>query len=391
MRAVVLSRVCALTVGLFVFARGDEPRRFFDFTPVSADNPAVATIDETIRIPLSELRAYREAERIQAITDPASLAQKRALLEDLINEYLYVDEAYRTGVAQSPGFLRHMQATRTMILTDFLAARAMGDKNQKPAETGDAAAALGDRLFEAATLDISNEAYALLQQAAKAIDETSAASRLGPVVEPTQEAAGKLRAIIQRTPEAVLVRYEDKSISVRQLLAIYAGLPAPRANLGTHEGLLGMIKPFVVPELMAIEAVKQGIADDPAFQDKIIQNRNALLRFHMQGLIERQANELLAGPAIETQLHAWYENHKADYAGTEAGHEKRVPTYAEARARVEGDYSVALRDRLLAEKAQVLRKTRSVKIDEAVLQKLSGPSATGILAQAGAEKPTTTQ
>src|SRR6185369_11804282 len=96
-------------------AGADESRRFFDFTPIAADNPVVATIDDTIKIPLSELRAYRTGERLQAKTD--TLAEKRALLEDMLNEYLFVDEAYRTGVVESPRFSKQMEATRTMILT----------------------------------------------------------------------------------------------------------------------------------------------------------------------------------------------------------------------------------------------------------------------------------
>lgn len=157
-------------------------------------------------------------------------------------------------------------------------------------------------------------------------------------------------------------------MSVRQLLAIYAGLPEPRPHLETEPGLLDMLKRLIAPELMALEAVRQGIGDDPAFRQKLLQNRNALLRFHMHGLIDREANALMKTPEWETQLRAWFEAHRADYAMP--GEERRLATYAEARPRVEGDCSVALRERLLAERAQALRRTRSVRIDEAVLQTL---------------------
>ena len=347
-------------------ARADDSRRFFDFAPVSAANPVVATIDGTIQIPLSELRGYRDSERLNAITDPASLAQKRAVLEDLINEYLYVDDAYRSGVVRSDGFSRQMAATRTMILTDFIAARATNEKGNAPGETIDPGAALADRLFEAAAIEVSNEAYEILKRAARLVDAAGGTAREGR----DPEVSARLHAIVNDTPEATLVRYEDKSISVRQILVIYAGLPAPRPPIETPAGLTTMIKPLIVPELMAIAAVKQGIAAEPEFQHKLIQNRNALLRFHMQGLVEREANELMQSPSLERELHGWYDTHKAEYAVTTGRGEKIIPTYAQARPRVEGDYSVALRDRLLAEKAQALRKTRAVHVDEAVLKNL---------------------
>src|ERR1051325_8453642 len=132
---------------LFLFAvlhapsQAVEPRRFFDFTPLSADNPAVATIDGTHSIPLSELRAYRNTERLQSRTD--TLAQKRALLDDLIAEFLFVDECYRTGVVESPRFTKQMEATRTLVLTDFMTTRALREKN--PAETAAARSAPAGR------------------------------------------------------------------------------------------------------------------------------------------------------------------------------------------------------------------------------------------------------
>src|SRR4051812_15642205 len=245
-------------VGSLFAARADDSRRFFDFTPISDTNPVVATIDGTIQIPLSELRGYRDAERPQAIPDKASLAQRRAVLEDLINEYLYVDAAYRAGVPESPAFARQMEATRTMILTDFMAARA-AEKSPAAAENNDAGIALAEKLFAAASIEVSNEACAVLRQAAHAMDEAGTGAA----------ANSRLRAIVDATPEATLVRYEEKSISVHQVLVIYAGLPPEkRPPVATEEGVIALIKPLILPELMATEAARRGIAAEPAFRQK---------------------------------------------------------------------------------------------------------------------------
>lgn len=356
-------------------SRADESRRFFDFTPVSATNPVVATVDGTVQIPLSELRGYRDAERPKAITDATSLAQKRAVLEDLINEYLYVDDAYRAGVPETPAFSRRMEATRTMILTDFMAARAADTNTAAAVEGGSAGVALAERLFEAASIEVSNEAYAILKRAAKAIDTAAASAPLDAAGGGQEEIAQRLHAIIGTTPEAVLVRYESKSISVRQILAIYAGLSAAkRPHVETEAGVIALIKPLILPELMALEAARRGISAEPAFQQKLVQNRNALLRFHAHGAIESRANEILKGPDLEARLEAYYREHLTRYAAAptvegEATQKKPLP-FAQVANRVLGDFSVDLRDRLLAEKARELRRTREVVVDEEVLGSL---------------------
>ncbi len=371
MRAkIALIAGCLLATNAITFVRADESRRLFDFAPISAANPIVATIDQTIHIPLSELRAYRDAERLQAITDPASLSQKRTVADDLITEYLYVDDAYQSGVDRSPGFSKQMAATRTMILTDLIAARVESEKPDAHAQAGDATLALAHQLFEAADIRISNEAYALLKQCAHAIDQSRATPQPGPLMPNPQVAAAKLYEIINRTPEAVLARYEDKSISVRQILSIYAGLPDTRPNLETTEGLLEMIKPLVVSDLMAMEAARKGIADDPLFKNKVIQNQNALLRFYTQDMVDRQVNATMSDPANDFKMRAWHAQHKANYGPPRESPDQRLPTYEQVQSRVEGDYSVMLREKLLAEKATALRKTHTIEIDEAVLEKL---------------------
>lgn len=352
-------------------AWADESRRLFDFATVSDANPVVASIDGgRVEIPLSELRGYRDAEKLNAIRDPASLAQKRAVLEDLLNEYLFVDEAYRTGVPESPGFARQMAATRTMVLSDLMAMRA---QQAAPAATDgtDAGAALAEKLFEATDVVVSNEAYEVFKRGAQQVVEAGAVLRPGLPPEQREEIEGRMRRVVAGTPEAVLVRYADRTISLRQVLVIYAGLPAEkRPAVQTPAGFIDMIKPLILPELMVMEAVRRGIEAEPVFRQKLIQNRNALLRFHAQGLAERRTNELLQAPDLEERLRAYHQLHQSSYVVTDAAGNRRPATYEESRAQVEGDYSVTLRDRLLAEQADDLRKSRTVQVDEKALAAL---------------------
>lgn len=323
-------------------ARADLSRRLFNFDEVSPQNPVVATIDGRIQIPLRELRAFRAT--LAAGTPADTAAQKRAVLDDLVAQYLYVDDAYRTGVAQSEGFRRTMAATRTMMLDDFLSTRALR-AGAKPAPT--AAADLGDRLFAAAQIDISNEAFAIVRHAAD-------------LIAAHDDREAKVR-IVERAPEAVLARYGAHSLTVHQILVIYAGLPgAQRPEVRTQAGLLAMIKPLVVSDLMADEATQAGIPGDPLFQRKLIENQNALLRFHMQDEIERQAAARMRAEGGEAEVRAYYDAHRTQYG----------PDYEKVHGWVEGDYSVVLRDRLMAQRAVELRGAHQVKVDETILQRM---------------------
>lgn len=383
----LLAGLFPLAMAVALAAPDDMSRRLFDFTPVSPANPVVATVDGAGEIPLSELRGYYRAERAHALPGPLSLAQKRGVLDELIGEYLLVDDAYRTGVTRSPGFVHQMEATRTMLLTDFLAVRtdnaakaalATADATAKAVPpTVDAttkaalptadATALANRLFAAALLDISNEAYDLVRRRAALIDRTSAESRRGPVVDPRPLAEAKLRDIVEATPDVPVVKYEGKTITTRQILVIYAGLPPPRPAVATHEDFLALIKPMVVPELMAIEAAQEGIAADPAFQQKLVQNRNTLLRFHQHGVFDREANAAMRAPGFAAQLHAWYDAHRSDYRlPPEQG--GGVASFAAAAQRVEADCSVALVERLKVERIAALRARRRIVVNEAALR-----------------------
>ncbi len=357
-------------------ARADESRRLFDFAPVCAANPVVARIDRAIEIPLSEVRSYKSAERLRAAC--VTLEEKRTIVNELIDEYLLVDEAYRRRVHQSSGFVKQMEATRTMILADFMATQAYhaaraaitaaastAPSARAPAEQ--AASAMADRLFDQAQIDISNEAFALVKRAAKAIDAATTAASRGPVFDSKEAVVAKVRAILDAAPDVTVVRYEGKLIKSRSLLAIYAGLPEPRPDVQSEPGFVEFIKPLITPELMAMEAVKQGIERDRLFQQKLLQNENTLLRFHMQGAIEHEANAVMNAPVWEEQVRAWYDQHRADYAMPTSTGETRPATYEEAKARAVADCSVALIERLKAEKVTALRGRCAIDIDESVL------------------------
>jgi hypothetical protein len=65
-------------------------------------------------------------------------------------------------------------------------------------------------------------------------------------------------------------------------------------------------------------------------------------------------------------LREWFNAHRLAYSVYENGL-PRPATFAEARARVEGDYSVAVLERLVAEQVAEQRGLRKIEVDETAL------------------------
>jgi hypothetical protein len=360
--------------------------RLFDFTPVSTNNPVVARISHSIEIPVSEYLTYQKADHESTVKSKLDLAQKKEILNDLIDEYLLVDEACRIGADKHPGFTSRMKFTRTMLLSDFLIAQEVDAKSKTAEEYNNLLDKLQKRLFDAATINVSIEDYDKLKLAAKEIDaadKPSSQSNSGADAQKTASSAKeKIREIMENMPDSVLARYSDTTmtnnmpvtndtaITVKEVLAVYSNLHAPRPPLETDDDLVSIIKPFIMPPLMADEAIKQGIEALPAFQNKVIENQNALLRIYMHGVIEAQANKELNAPGLDKRIKAWYRQNAAQYAVQAADGVKTIPPCEEIHKRVEGDYSVDVRDRIQADEVRVLRKTHHIEINDAILNGL---------------------
>src|ERR1700722_1996078 len=148
-------------------------RRIFDFTPISTTNPVVARIGHSIEIPASEYLAYQKAEHESTIKNKLELTQKKEILNDLIDQYLLVDEAYRIGADKHSGFTTRMEFTRTMLLSEFLVAQEVDAKAKTAEEYNNLLDKLQNRLFDAATINVSIEDYDKLKIVAKEINAVS--------------------------------------------------------------------------------------------------------------------------------------------------------------------------------------------------------------------------
>ena len=346
----------------------DYARRIYDFSPVSDDNPVLVKINQSIEIPISEYLAYQRAEHLNTTTNQIALEQKKELLDGLIGEYLLVDEAYRLNADQHPGFTSRMKYTRTIMLSDFLVQQEVHSKATNADDYNRRLDELQARLFDEATIDVSIGDYDKLKDAARKINAVDTdATRANAVGYGSAASLAKMRDIMQSLPDSVLARYNGTPITVKQVLAIYAPLRPPRPPLKTNDDLVNLLKPMIVPELMAAEAARRGIENQPEFRNKIIENRNALLRIYMHGMIESEAAAKLDVPDLENQMKTWFLQNTNRFAIPTPDGGKRIPTYEEVHKRIEGDYSIEVRDQLQAEKIRALRQSHKIEIDSTLL------------------------
>jgi hypothetical protein len=363
----MFSRVFLLLAGLLTVGKPSNlgattfERRLFDFSPVSATNPVVARID-TIEIPMSEYRAYIAAEKQIIIRTNSTFTERKAILDDLIGEYLLVNDAYRDGIDQHSDFIRKMDYTRTILLSEFLTAQEVDAKAKTAEEYNHLLGDLQNRVFEAAEIIVSNEAFDKLKKAAREINASD------PTATDRKAAMAKIRAIMENTDDSVLARYNTEKVTVKEVLAIYANLHAPRPQLETNQDLIDILKPLVMPSLLAAEARKRGIGNLADFKNKVEQNRNALLRIYEHGVLQQQASDGMKAPDLSDRLQSWYKQNEDRYAMDGPSGSKTTPPYSEVRERVEGDYSVDLWEHAEADKIRSLRKSYRVEINDAVLQ-----------------------
>jgi len=342
----------------------DCARRCFDFTPLSRTNPALARINTSIAIPVSEFLAYQKAEHLSTLKEHLDSAKKKEILNDLIDEYLLVDEAYKAGADRNPEFSKRMEFTRTLIFSDLLVTDEVETKAKTGEEYNKLLGQLEDRLFDAATIDVSVQAYDVLKNAAKEIDA------LGPPGKGESTVGAKAHEILEKMADTVLARYNGEVVTVKEILAVYIPLHVPRPRLETEDDLVKMLKPLIVPALMAAEAKRRGMEALPAFQEKIIENRNALLRIYVHGMVNGEANRQLTAPNLDARMKSWYRQNAKQYAVRGADGAETIPAYETIKARLESDYSEDLRDRIRMEKLRALRKTCDIQINEAVLKGL---------------------
>lgn len=362
-------------------ARGEDgdavPLRIFDFQPVSEDlNPAVARIDGSTVIPLSELRGFVAAERASLIDDSLDRAEWREVLDDLIDEYLLVLEARRMEVHRGERFRKRMEFTRGMLLSEFLVSAEVDAMASSGDEYTRLLNQLREDLFEGCHIEVSNEVHQALAEAA------GVAIELIPATLKTQEdldrGARAFEAAMAAIGDLELARYNGQPLPARRMLAFYLALPAgDRVAIDTPQGLTRLLKELLMTELMQAEALRLKLDRQYAFKAKMLENEVSLLRMYMRDYLGITPG--IGRDAVdEAELLAWYRARRSDYPPVLTDEALENPDeYEGNRERVLDDFLEARASRDRREFVDELRIRHVVEIYEQALIQAIGVGASG--------------
>jgi hypothetical protein len=334
----------------------DQTRRLYDFAPVSASNPVVATIDGCAdQIPLSELRGHLAAEVTEDKRASLDHEERKRQLDRLIDEHLFLMDAYRQKADQTNRAVETLTRTRKMLLGEFLTAREVDAKAKTADDHARLKKELLKRVLGKAHVTVSNEGYATLKTAAK---KASAA----------KDPADVLASMAPDVREQLVVAFQDIKLTVGDVLPVYLKLPVKeRPDIERPDGMVELVKHLLEEDFLAAEALSQGIDRERGYLEKVELNRNALARMWSQDQSAAHARERLAASDVDARLHEWYKDHLATrYTYKENGKEKVMP-FDQNRDSILNDYSDALRDSVRAEEGKALRQGHKIVVDEAVM------------------------
>jgi hypothetical protein len=323
--------------------------RLYDMTPASEANPVLARVESCgIEIPLSEFQKYVLTEG--PMGGPQTVlndAEKRALLERLVDEHLFLWDAYRKNYDALPSVRETLESTRDMMLLDTLMSKEIIEPSKSLAEQRQRHEALVNRAFDRLHVDVSNENYEALKAELKRRERSSAPAPADVLDLP-------------------LAKWDRLTLSIKDVLARHESLPAEkRPDLRQPEGLIEVLKKILEEPALAEEARAQKLHETPEFRDRFQLNRNTLTRFHAQDRRTDRCAAHLKTPAGQSALRAWYErNLQSRYTIKDKEGKERVISLETDYQSIENDFFDVLQEDLRSHEARALRAERKIVIEE---------------------------
>jgi len=338
----------------------ERRHRLYDMAPVSPANPVVASVEGTdIEIPLSEYRAYVASLPGADKRSPLSLARKRELLADLLNEHFLLWEGYRQKIDQREAVTKMLEQTKIILLESALTETEVGAKAKTPDEEDKLAKELRSRIFDKADIFVSNEAY---DEVRKIIRAKNTSTQIVPAA--TTNGAGTL-------PKGyVLAKCKAGSVTIGDFLSAYTQAPvSSRPNIETQQGMVEFLKQMLEDSLMVAEARERGLEKSEAVREKMQLNRNVLTRMGVLDELSDKASAMVKKPGFEADLRRWYDDHrKSRYTYQDSTGKEQVVPFAEEHESIQNDYLENLMEQMRAEKINSLRKGQKIQINEKLLE-----------------------
>lgn len=342
--------------------------RLYDLTPVSADNPVLASVKECgIEIPLSELRAYVRTDtppnRVgKMLTGP----EKQRELQKLVDDYFWIWSGYHQHVDQTDPDIRGMLGiTRNEALRDLLIKREVESKASSMAEFQLLRKAFVRQLFDRMETHVSPHAVELAKLGARHINAFDASGK-----QRNAEDDALPDGLTQAQRLEPLATSKLGTLRVGDFLAVYTHPPvAERADLDQKGALEAELAEAYSGALLLAEAEARGLDRDPAVRQQVQSDRTGLVRQWAIEQVARQADEITHDPANAPKLKAWYEAHLASFYTKKDDHgQVHVLPYAPNSDQILSDYFTDLLQRMQREELDRLRHGRTLVIDAKALE-----------------------
>ncbi len=340
--------------------RIEDLHLLWDMTPPSASNPIIARVaDYRLEIPASEFRAFLASEVPPARQEGrwrGTYEDKRRLLDRLLDDHLFLWEGYRQGADKTDGVVRQLQETEKLLLAEHLEEREGTDKAKTAAEHQRMKTSLRERLFNKATVTVSNEALAELRGAAR----TAAGS----------ETSERTLALCSLPPATL-------TVTVGAFLDAYRRMPPDeRPDLERKEAVVDILKQILEPELEAAEARALGLERSDKVRSLLQQNRNTIVRLWELDRLTAETVERTRRPDHEQRLRQWYQDQRSGrYTYRDAGGQLRTRELEKERESIQNDYFEHLVETVRAETLAALRRGRRIEVDEEFLRQMPVPAS----------------
>lgn len=337
-------------------------RRLYDFTPVSATNPVIARVKKCgIEIPVSEFQVYARttlSSDAGAVAGPLTPADKRRLLEGLIDDHFLLWDGYQKKADQTPQLTNLLNSTETMLLQETLVQQEVNDKAKTFEEARQRSQKLRDELFDKTRITVSNEAYDDLKGAIRRLDLAAVESvdleKLGP-------GAGR-----------PLARWKGGVVTEGDILTAWAAAAAgKRPDLEKPEVLTALLKTLLEDAMLAQEGRDRGLEKAPIVLQKMQENRNLLTRMYAIDRLTDEAVAEMKKPETRDRIREWYETNRATrFTYRDEAGRSQVIDFDKNRDSIENDYFDMLNEKVRAEYVHGLRQGHPVEIDEPLLDKV---------------------
>lgn len=349
----------AAWLGTVSALRAEPLLRLYDMSPVSATNPAVASVKECgIEIPLNEFRAYVNLWiPPEKKLNPLTKADKLRYLQQLLDDHFLVWDGYQKKLDGTAELTDQLDYTLRLNLEEALVRRELEEKAPKTGDDKEKVIdALEDRVFKDAGVQVVKDAYEELKSIVNTPDGT----------EPD------LQQLTDLQRNRVLVRYAGGTLSTGDCLENYYGLPTgSRPDILDTEDFLKLIRSIVISPLMQAAARKEGLAEAPWVQSNVQLNRNVLTKMAMLEWLAKQGRAQRGTEAWNNRVKQWYQAHKSRYTTRDArGNESFLP-FESNKENIMDDYEKDVVVQLRTEEIRSLRQQHTIVINDHVLERLS--------------------